>query len=244
MFEPFQAAASGDKKRKGEQGLPVVPLQASFLDTISKQWLMKLLHAFGRAILYHEEALGQQAREVNVVIRASASHKFMLGMSHNLELYSKAGSEAKDAAKSGGKKYQGHPMGKRPNVLFKSLFFRFVDSVNVPDIQDEAILHAWEILRTAATTVQLPDCAFQASRCFRVVIKDTNEHKWIFHSQLQFNEMTAFRVLLVAKAFEDQGIFIEKDHAPRSGPTKDIHAMLFSEKTAKCSSKGSRGSGY
>ena len=151
----------------------------------------------------------------------------MQAMEYNLNLYQDTGAAARKEAKDNSTKFMGNPLGKKPDVMIKSFFFRFASTMKFDVGSNETLNNAWKVLQSAALAAGSPECDYVATRCFRVSTKGTNEHKWIFFSQLMVAEMAALRILMQAKAFEGQGVYLERDHAPRSAAVKDVQALLF-----------------
>ena len=182
MFSDIPSGASIEVRGAKRRAFEDISVEGQESKLLEDPVVMKLFKAFGKAILYHEDALNSMSREANIVIRASSDHPFMQAMEYNHTLYQDTGAAARKEANEKSKKFMGNPLGKKPDVMLKSLLFRFAATMKFEVKDNEVLENAGKVLQAAGQAASQPNCDYVATRCFRVVTKGSNEHKWIFRS--------------------------------------------------------------
>jgi hypothetical protein len=245
MFEPIcemeivaPVGGSKLKRRCGEDGKKV---KEKLITVPAKdwQWAMSLLKALGKGYLYHEETLRSIMRDTNITIRASSSHSFSRGMEQSLSACLQTGEEAK------GNEQKGHPLGKKPDALFRALVHRLYEyavAVNVKELISKQPIEAQAELSLAFKTIE--DFAakvchgengrtIKAARCFKVPLEKSGEIKWIFACPRFPDLVNAIRTVQRSQLLNANGLFIADDHAPQCTPSKDVKSLLYGKGKGK-----------
>mmetsp|Transcript_69513 Transcript_69513/g.155929 ORF Transcript_69513/g.155929 Transcript_69513/m.155929 type:complete len:245 (+) Transcript_69513:82-816(+) len=243
MFAPMAPQAAPSPKRRA------VEMGGATTAELNSKKGSELLMALAKGFLQQQEEARNRSRDENMVIRTSSNHPFAQSMEESICHYEKLGEEAR-----GKEDFVGHPMGKRPNALFRAVLVRFMQWIASKEREIEALLGAQGpqgekvkgaigCLKGYADLAAQESCQMFVTRCFRVKVGEGDEecHKWIFHTSSEVDIMQSFRMIRTSGLFASlEELSLEVDGAPRSGQSKKIHELVYGKKGPR---KGGKAAG-
>eukprot|EP00930_Biecheleria_cincta_P024456 TRINITY_DN17506_c0_g1_i1.p1 TRINITY_DN17506_c0_g1~~TRINITY_DN17506_c0_g1_i1.p1 ORF type:complete len:219 (-),score=20.77 TRINITY_DN17506_c0_g1_i1:174-830(-) len=160
-----------------------------------------------------------------------------MGMDQSIAAYNLHGQDSHKSVEP----FTGHPWGKRPDALMKTIVVRFTqlmeresDKVQA-EMQslDEAsrvvVSSSLQVISSACNKIPSGTSQLRATQCFRVVCTDDEGlqcHKYIFCMTAETSLMTAFRTLPEVGFGRILEMYLEQDSAPRGGRSKKVHGLL------------------
>ena len=199
-----------------------------------------------RLLLQHETDTRATARSENTVLRTKAKSELEAALSWGLEQYEEEGKKAREEAEESGEPFQGHPGGKRPDALLRSLVFRLAlqiqkhekavtQAITYPNGTKNAdfqkaleVIVAYGSLAASAEGKTL-----RANRCFRLAEDDEGMVKWVFAATAHPPLAEAFRQLRGTKVLKATGAELVEDFAPQSAAAKEVQRLAFPKGSGK-----------
>ncbi|CAK0879420.1 unnamed protein product [Prorocentrum cordatum] len=183
----------------------------------------KLTNLMRRLLLQHEAAHQADARDDNFTLTLKVGTKIEMALENGLQNYIATGKSARE-----GDNFKGHPLGKKPDALLRSVIFRMAEAYeNSSQPVQEAVkngtnpekaLGALEVLQRRGSIAKDTEIMARATRCFKVKLAegDVEQVRWIwavnYHPELKL----ALSTLRDNGGLKAAGILLGHDYGQRS----------------------------
>ncbi|CAK0866780.1 unnamed protein product [Prorocentrum cordatum] len=197
----------------------------------------RLLNLMCRLLRQHEAAHQADARDDNFTLTLKAGTKLEMALEEGLQNYIVTGNAARE-----GENFQGHPLGKKPDALLRSVIFRLAQAYtgNVKEVEDaakngqahELVQNALQVLKQWGAIAQDMDVIVRATICFKVKLTEGAEDqvRWIWAVNHHPDLKSALTVLRTNGALKAAHVLLGHDHGQRSKVAKQIEELAFRKK--------------
>ncbi|CAK0843448.1 unnamed protein product [Prorocentrum cordatum] len=216
MFVPIAEVQGGVKRQEPEA-------QDSTTASSESTPNGKLTNLMCRLLLQHEAAHQADARDDNFTLTLKVGTKIEMALENGLQNYIATGKSARE-----GDNFKGHPLGKKPDALLRSVIFRMAEAYeNSSQPVQEAVkngtnpekaLGALEVLQRWGSIAKDTEIMARATRCFKVKLAegDVEQVRWIwavnYHPELKL----ALSTLRDKGGLKAAGILLGHDYGQRS----------------------------
>ncbi|CAK0820107.1 unnamed protein product [Prorocentrum cordatum] len=186
----------------------------------------QLPRAMARLLLQHEGHRRAHARDDNIVMEIAEDSSLQTLLDKAEECYDEMGKSARKAPD-----FQGHPEGKRPDAMMRSILQRLARVVQ----EGQAVL--------GPTIAQLPDPGEQeewgakaaspagrelrATRCFHLPPNSEDKVRWIFALKAEPKVEAMFQLFRATQCLKPLDISFQFDHALESKAAKKVKELAF-----------------
>mmetsp|Transcript_9709 Transcript_9709/g.25806 ORF Transcript_9709/g.25806 Transcript_9709/m.25806 type:complete len:246 (-) Transcript_9709:280-1017(-) len=195
----------------------------------------QLLKAMARLLLQREGDRRAHARDDNIVMEIAEDSSLQTLLDKAEECYDETGKSARKAPD-----FQGHPEGKRPGAMMRSILQRFAQVAQegqavlgptvaqLPDPGKQEVTGALALLQEWGTKAASPaGRELRATRCFHLPLNSEDKVRWIFALKAELKVEAMFHLFRATQCLRPLDISFQFDHAPESKAAKEVKELAF-----------------